>query len=83
MEDYDHVVNINARGTYYVMREVLKVMQGQETRTVAGRNGKRDVGRGSIVNVGSSLSFAAVPGKIGYIASKHALLGVTKSAGEW
>ena len=75
-------MNINARGSYYVICEVLKIMQGQESRSVKGRNGERDVGKGSIVNIGSSLSFAAVPGKIGYITSKHALLGITKSAGK-
>ena len=57
-------------------------MKKQESRIVKGRNGERDVGRGSIVNVNSALSYVAVPGKIGYIASKHAALGITKSAGK-
>ena len=82
MSDYDRVMSINARGAYFVIGEVLKIMQGQESRSVKGRNGERDIGKGSIVNIGSALSFAAVPGKIGYIASKHALLGITKSAGK-
>ncbi|PQE08879.1 oxidoreductase short-chain dehydrogenase reductase family protein [Rutstroemia sp. NJR-2017a BVV2] len=67
---YDKVMNANARGTYLVSRAVCK---GRE----------RNLGGGSIVNVGSALSFGAVPYKVGYVASKHALLGITKASGRF
>ena len=57
-------------------------MKEQKSKIIKGRNGERDVGRGSIVNVTSVLSYCATKGKIGYITSKHAALGITKLAGE-
>ena len=63
------------------MREVSKVMKDQEPLTVATRNGERDIGRGSIINLGSAHSYVALPGKIPYVTSKFAVLGMTKTAG--
>lgn len=57
-------------------------MQSQEPVSVdLGRHGRRDVGRGSIVNVSSAMALVAVPGKAPYTTSKHAVTGVTKAAG--
>jgi NAD(P)-dependent dehydrogenase (short-subunit alcohol dehydrogenase family) len=40
--------------------------------------------RGAIVNVSSNAGFAAFPGDVGYIASKHGVTGLTKAlAVEW
>lgn len=63
-------------------RAVSKVMLAQEPRSVKTRNGTRDIGRGSIVNIGSANSYAALPGKVAYMTSKHAMMGITKTAGE-
>ena len=59
-------------------------MKSQEPREVQGRKKggpRRDLGRGVIINIGSLNSYVAVPGIVQYTAAKHALLGITKSAG--
>ena len=35
------------------------------------------------MNLGSANSYAALPGKVAYVASKHAMMGITKTAGEF
>ena len=45
------------------MRSVTKAMLAEEPRIYTGRHGiERSLGRGSIVNLGSALSYAAGPG---------------------
>ena len=63
-------------------RAVSKVMLAQDSRSVKTRSGTRNIGRGSIVNIGSANSYAALPGKVAYVTSKHAMMGITKTAGE-
>ncbi|KAL6717589.1 hypothetical protein ACLMJK_005504 [Lecanora helva] len=82
LEDFDNVLNANAKGVLTCTRAVSKTMLAQAPRSVTTRNGTRDVGRGSIVNLGSANSYAALPGKVAYVASKHAMMGITKTAGE-
>ncbi|KAF7877098.1 uncharacterized protein EAF02_008318 [Botrytis sinoallii] len=78
---YDKVMDTNAKGAYLVTRAASKQMASQEPRVVAATRGReRNLGRGSIVNVGSALSYGAVPYKVGYVTSKHALLGITKAS---
>lgn len=64
------------------MRAVSKVMATQESLTYESRHGQRNLGRGSIVNLGSLSSFAGAAGMMAYTASKHAVLGMTKVAGK-
>ncbi|KAF2729364.1 NAD(P)-binding protein [Polyplosphaeria fusca] len=80
-DDYERVMAVNTKGTFLMIKAVAKVMQGQAPRTVnLKRVGERSIGRGSIVNVASAAALAAVPGKVAYISSKHAVLGVTRTA---
>ncbi|KAI1417810.1 NAD(P)-binding protein [Hypoxylon sp. FL1857] len=79
--DYDRVLGINTKGVFLVTRAVARVMKSQERVSVdLGRHGSRDVGRGAIVNVSSAMAFVAVPGKVPYATSKHAITGTTKAA---
>ncbi|XXH05956.1 hypothetical protein Hte_012399 [Hypoxylon texense] len=79
-DDYDRVLGINTKATFLICRAVGKVMQSQEPKQSSlGRRGTRDLGRGCIVNVSSALSLCAVPHKVPYITSKHAVTGITKS----
>lgn len=72
---------INTKGTFLIIREVAKVMKSQEPTMInLGRHGNRDAGRGSIVNVSSTMAVVAVQGKISYATSKHAITGVTRAA---
>ena len=53
---------MNAKGVMTCTRAVSKVMLAQEPRSLKTRNGTRDIGQGSIVNIGSANSYAALPG---------------------
>jgi NAD(P)-dependent dehydrogenase (short-subunit alcohol dehydrogenase family) len=57
-------------------------MKAQEPRTTASRGRVRDVGKGVFVNLGSGNSYMATPDIVQYTTSKHAVIGLTKSAGE-
>ena len=57
-------------------------MQTQPPLTDTGRNGPYEVGRGSIVNLGSCNSLAATKDIVQYTTSKHAVLGLTRNAGK-
>ena len=76
------MLNVNAKAVMLCTRAVSKVMLAQESRSMTTRNGSRNIGRGSIVNIGSANSYAALPGKVAYVTSKHAMMGITKTAGE-
>jgi 3alpha(or 20beta)-hydroxysteroid dehydrogenase len=65
-EDFMHVMAVNATGTFLGMRCALGVM--------------RRAGRGAIVNVASVAGVAGVPGLAPYVASKHAVVGLTRAA---
>ena len=65
-EDWRATMAVNIDGAFFCLRAELRAMR-------AG-------GRGSIVNVASSAGRMGVPGLSAYSASKHAVLGLTKSA---
>jgi NAD(P)-dependent dehydrogenase (short-subunit alcohol dehydrogenase family) len=73
---------INVKGTLLCVRAVTKAMIKQEPLSIKGRNGLRSLGRGSIVNLGSANSYVALAGKAPYTISKHAVMGITKTAGK-
>lgn len=64
--DFDRVWAVNARGVFMGLRAVLKVMKPQ--------------GSGAIVNTASMAAIKGAATFSPYIASKHAVLGLTKSA---
>jgi NAD(P)-dependent dehydrogenase (short-subunit alcohol dehydrogenase family) len=71
MTEYDinvfkKVIDINLMGVYYGMRYVIPVMQKQKY--------------GRIVNVASVGGIRGVLNQIAYVASKHAVSGMTKNA---
>jgi NAD(P)-dependent dehydrogenase (short-subunit alcohol dehydrogenase family) len=63
--DWRRTLDINLDGTYFCLRAELRAM------AAAG---------GSIVNVASGAARMGVPGLSAYSASKHAVIGLTKSA---
>lgn len=81
IDEFDNVINVNMKGTMLCTRAVSRAMLTQEPRKFQGRYGKRSLGRGSIVNLGSDNSYLVVPGKTSYTTAKHAVIGITKSAG--
>ena len=66
-ENWDRIVSVNLKGVWLCLKYEIQQMKRQ--------------GGGRIVNVGSNLSFIGVPGMIAYCASKHGLIGLTKTAG--
>jgi len=66
LSTYMEVVEINQVGVFLGMRAVAPAM--------------REAGGGSIVNISSNAGLEGVPGVIGYVASKWAVRGMTKSA---
>ena len=66
VEDFDRVWRVNGRGGFMGLRAVLKVMKPQ--------------GSGVIVNTASMAAIKGAATFSPYIASKHAVLGLTKSA---
>ncbi|MBB83231.1 MAG: 3-alpha-hydroxysteroid dehydrogenase [Deltaproteobacteria bacterium] len=66
LEDYRAVVDVNQIGTFLGIRAVVPAM--------------REAGGGSIVNISSNAGMEGVQGVIGYVASKWAIRGMTKTA---
>jgi NAD(P)-dependent dehydrogenase (short-subunit alcohol dehydrogenase family) len=66
-EVYDKVTRVNGRGLFLCLKYELAQLLLQP-------NG------GAIVNIGSVASFAGAPGRPGYVANKHAVIGLTRTA---
>lgn len=76
---WDRVLGINARGVFLCMRAELKQMGKQDPLPDASLNPNRKQ-RGSIVNVASTMGERAIPLTSMYTASKHAEIGLAKTA---
>ncbi len=63
---FDAVIAVNLKGVFLGLRHVLPVMIGQ--------------GSGAVVNTASIAGLLGAPGMPAYVASKHAVLGLTKCA---
>ncbi|TXT07089.1 hypothetical protein VHUM_03259 [Vanrija humicola] len=74
-ETWDRTTGVNERGVFLCMREQLKVMAEQEWA-----KDERRRQRGAIVSVASLCGQVAIPQSAAYIASKHAVIGLAKSA---
>lgn len=65
-EDFDRVMEVNVKGVWLCLREQLRVMRAQ--------------GFGSIVNTSSVGGYKGNTGLGAYQATKHAVIGLTRSA---
>lgn len=63
---FDEVMAVNVRGVFLGLRYVLPVMIAQ--------------GSGAVVNTASVAGLVGTPGMAPYVASKHAVIGLTKAA---
>jgi 3-hydroxybutyrate dehydrogenase len=62
---FDAVMGVNVKGVFLGLRHVLPVMIGQ--------------GRGAVVNTASIAGLVGTVGMPAYVASKHAVIGLTKT----
>jgi NAD(P)-dependent dehydrogenase (short-subunit alcohol dehydrogenase family) len=63
---FDQVIGVNVKGVFLGLRHVLPVMLKQKA--------------GAVVNTASVAGLVATPGMSAYVASKHAVIGLTKAA---
>jgi NAD(P)-dependent dehydrogenase (short-subunit alcohol dehydrogenase family) len=63
---FDRVLSINLKGVFFGLKHVLPHLKAQ--------------GAGAIVNAASVGGIRAVPNLVAYVAAKHAVAGMTKSA---
>lgn len=66
LEDWDNIIAVNQTGVFYCMKLELQQMTGQ--------------GFGSIINIASIAGLKGLPNNAAYVASKHAVVGMTKTA---
>lgn len=67
LDSFERVTAVNQRGVWACMKHELRVMRAQ--------------GSGAIVNCSSLGGLVGLPGRASYHGTKHAVLGMTKSAG--
>ena len=65
-EDLDYVLDVNVKGAYYGLKYVLPIMHNNN--------------KGSVINTSSVAGFIGSLGMAPYVASKHAVIGITKTA---
>lgn len=66
LEDWNRVLAVNLTGVFLCMKAQIPVMRG--------------AGKGSIVNMASGAGLIATPGLAAYCASKHGVIGITRTA---
>ncbi|MBA9063781.1 NAD(P)-dependent dehydrogenase (short-subunit alcohol dehydrogenase family) [Methylobacterium fujisawaense] len=66
LDEWDRILDVNLRGTFLCMKQEIAQMLRQ--------------GSGVVVNTASGAAIRGVAGGASYAASKHALIGLTKSA---
>ncbi|KAJ5131994.1 hypothetical protein N7448_006152 [Penicillium atrosanguineum] len=79
-EEYDKILEINTKGVLICMQQQIQVMQKQDATCTPGIDNPLRAQRGSIVNIASITGFAALQNMMPYNVSKHAVIGLTKSA---
>lgn len=67
-KNLDLVLDINIKGAYFGLKHVLPIMYQNK--------------QGSVINTASVAGFMGSPGLAPYVASKHALLGITKTVAQ-
>ena len=66
IDQWDRIIAINLSSAFHGMRAAIPVMKGQK--------------RGRIVNIASAHALVASPFKSAYVAAKHGIAGLTKTA---
>lgn len=77
-KDWKRVMEVNVDGTFYCLRAAARIMLKQDLlkSSIDGR----ELQRGSIVNIASILGMVGIKLSTAYTASKHAVVGLTRTA---
>ncbi|KAE8341997.1 hypothetical protein BDV24DRAFT_131158 [Aspergillus arachidicola] len=78
--DWQRILDINLTGTFFVLRAAARIMLTQEP--IRSSIDGRPLQRGSIVNFSSIQGVAGIPLSTAYTATKHAVIGLTRTASE-
>lgn len=65
-DDYDYIMSVNVRAMFQALRQEIPVMER--------------AGRGAIINMASAIGLVGAANQAVYSASKHAVIGLTRSA---
>jgi NAD(P)-dependent dehydrogenase (short-subunit alcohol dehydrogenase family) len=68
VEEFDRTLSVSARGVFLSMKHEIAAMLDN------------DPPAGAIVNMASTAGLRGVPGIAGYVAAKHAIIGLTENA---
>ncbi len=66
VDSWDKIIAVNQTGVFYCLKQELQQMMKQKS--------------GSIVNISSIAGLRGLPNNLAYVASKHAVVGMTKTA---
>ena len=72
---FDKIMNLNVKAPYFIIQNFLSQLKKSSYATIINICSDR----ASIINIASVVSHAGYTGQSAYVASKHALLGLTKS----
>lgn len=79
-KDWQKILDVNLNGTFYMLRAAAKIMLKQDP--ILSSIDGRPLQKGSIVNFGSIQSVNGITLSTAYTTSKHAVLGLTRTASE-
>ncbi|KAK7708824.1 hypothetical protein SLS57_008885 [Botryosphaeria dothidea] len=78
--DWQRILDVNLNGTFYVLRAAARIMLTQEP--ILSAVDGRPLQRGSIVNFSSIQGVVGITLSTAYTTTKHAVLGLTRTASE-
>lgn len=78
--DWQRIIDVNLTGTFFVLRAAAKIMLEQEP--IRSSINGRPLQRGSIVNFSSIQGVVGIAQSAAYTATKHGIMGLTRSASE-
>jgi NAD(P)-dependent dehydrogenase (short-subunit alcohol dehydrogenase family) len=80
LADWQRLIDVNLTGTFLVLKAAARIMLEQEP--IRSSIDGRPLQRGSIVNFSSIQGVVGVPLSTAYTATKHGVLGLTRTASE-
>lgn len=80
-DEFSRFMNVNVTGSFRIVQHASALMKAQEPRPYSKASPGRGSTRGSIVLMGSAASLVVQPRMVQYTTSKHAVLGLARTAG--